>query len=77
MEKEYRKAGENLEKQISGEHKEILTELEIADRVEITNKAEAYITVKDHKDAFPNKVSTRLINPCKPELGKVSNYLII
>ena len=35
-------------------------------------ETEAYITVKDHKDEFPNKIPCRLINPSKPYLGKIS-----
>ena len=35
-------------------------------------KRQATITVKDHKSSFPNTVETRLINPTKAELGRVS-----
>ena len=76
VEKDYKKAGEGLVKEIRQEHKDLVTQLEIADRVEITSKATSYITIKDHKESFPNKISTRLIIPCKSELRKVSKQLL-
>ena len=37
-----------------------------------SKETEAYITMKNHKQDFPNKISCRLINPLKPSIGKVS-----
>ena len=37
---------------------------------------EAYITVKDHKDEFPNKIPCRLINPSKSSIGKISKIIL-
>ena len=34
------------------------------------------ITIKDHKDSFPGKVSCRLINPAKTDLGCVAKQLL-
>ena len=39
-------------------------------------ETEAYITVKDHKNEFPNKIPCRLINPSKPYLGKISKVIL-
>ena len=47
-----------------------------SDRIEVTAKREAFITLKDHKENFRNKPTCRLINPCKPELGKVSKQIV-
>ena len=33
---------------------------------------EAYITIKDHKSTFPNRVDVRLINPSKTNVGQIS-----
>ena len=41
-----------------------------------TSKQEAFISLKDHKPNFKNKPTSRLINPTKPELGKVSKRLL-
>ena len=37
-------------------------------------KNESYITIKDHKEHFPNKIS-RLINPSKSDIGKISKTI--
>ena len=37
---------------------------------------EAYITTKDHKDDFPNKISCRLINLCKSSIGKICKVIL-
>ena len=37
---------------------------------------EAYITVKDHKEGFPCKLSFRSINPSKSDTGKISKDLL-
>ena len=37
---------------------------------------QAFITVKDHKDNFPNTIPSRLINPAKSNLGLVSKPIL-
>ena len=37
---------------------------------------EYYITVKDHKEDFPHKISCRLINPSKSDIEKVSKIML-
>ena len=68
----YKKATEEEVKKVNDEHCEIVTKLEIEDRVFATTKRKARITLKDHKDDFRNKPTTRLINPSKPQIGKIS-----
>ena len=51
-------------------------DLEIADRVPLTVPRESFVTVKDQKDNFENCPQARLLNPCKPELGRVSKRLL-
>ena len=41
-------------------------------RVEIFTQADAFFTVKDQKANFPAKVPIRLLNPAKPQLGKIT-----
>ena len=50
--------------------------LSIDDRVQIMKESEVYITVKDHKDEFPNKIPCWLINPSKSNLGKISKVIL-
>ena len=58
--------------QVKAEDKRIAEELELSGRIDVTAKRETFITLKDHRENFRNKPTCRLINPCKPELGKVS-----
>ena len=70
--KNYRKANVGDEEEMNSKGKVIATKLEIEDRVFATQKRPAVVTVKDHKDGFPNSIETRLINPTKAELGRVA-----
>ena len=36
-------------------------------------ETEAHVTIKDHKDDFPNKISRRLINPSKSSNHQLSS----
>ena len=54
----------------------ITTKLKINDRVQQFHEAEAFITVKDHKDNFPNFPTFRLINSSKSEIGKISKLFL-
>ena len=61
---------------VTREDKRIAEDLGIAERVPITSKREAFSSLKDHKDDFQNNPKGRILNPCKPELGKVSKQLL-
>ena len=43
--------------------------LEIDDRMEYHSEANAFLTIKDHKEEFPNKIKCRVINPASNNLG--------
>jgi uncharacterized protein YcbX len=58
------------------EAKTIATKLALDDRINITAKREAFITLKDHKPNFDNKPTCRLINPTKSEIGKISKHIL-
>ena len=66
----------NTEQKVNRSAKDITDVLEISDRVETIALKESYITVKDHKPGFPDNISCRLINPTKPEIGKISNIYL-
>ena len=70
--KVYKKASDNTEEEMNKKGKVIATKLDIDNRVFATQKRPAVITLKDHKENFPNSPEIRLINPTKAELGKVS-----
>ena len=50
--------------------------LAVDDRIEKMEETEAHITVKDHKEGFPHKLSFRLINASKSDTGKISKNLL-
>ena len=74
--KHYKKATDEEIINITNEHIDIVTDLDIEDRVFKTVKSKSKITLKDHKADFRNKPKTRLINSCKPQIGKISKKSI-
>ena len=56
--------------------KKFAEKLKIADKIESIDESEAYITIKDHKEKFPEKASFRLINPSKSDIRKVSKHTL-
>lgn len=74
--KTYKKAPSDTASQIEAEEKKIATNLDLDDRINITPKANAFVTLKDHKPNFKNKPTCRLINPSKSEIGKISKQIL-
>ena len=74
--KTYRKAIPLLEKAISLEAKEIARNINLDDRIECIAKNNAFVTLKDHKLNFRSATPSRLINPCKSELDKISKIIL-
>lgn len=72
----YGKTDRTTEININLEAKDITEDLDISDRVEPIANKNAYITIKDHKDNFPNNVKCRLINPAKSNVGKISQQIL-
>ena len=68
----YRKADMSLVEAIDREARTIAQALNMDNRVHRMGRQEAYTKLKDHKTDFPGKLSFRLINPCKSEVGKIS-----
>ena len=61
---------------INNETKSIAKQLSIDDRMERMYANESYITIKNHKEHFPNKISCRLINPSKSDIRKISKTIL-
>ena len=74
--KTYKKSTRKKLFNISRNSKEITEKLPISDRIDKMQETEAYITIKDHKEDFPNKISCRLINPSKSSIGKISKVIL-
>ena len=74
--KDYKKSTVDAVKEVTKADKDIVTDLEVADRVYTTTAKQAFATLKDHKPSFNNNPTCRLINPTKPELGKISQQIL-
>ena len=48
----------------------------ILDRMEVNGTTNCFLTLKDHKENFENNTKTRLINPAKNEVGRISKIIL-
>ena len=67
----YKAFDDNTEKE-----RDIAVKLDLDDRIYQTSQKQVFISLKDHKPNFAIKPTCRLLNPTKPELGKISKQLI-
>ena len=74
--KTYKQCSKKKVKNINYNSKLIAQELSIDDRVEKLLETEACITIKDHKEGFPHKLSFRLLNPSKSDIGNISKKIL-
>ena len=74
--KDYKKAPIALETEINTGDKKIATAIDLDDRIKMTAKSQAFITLKDHKQNFRNNPKCRLINPTKSEIGIISKKIL-
>ena len=72
----YKKCNTNKSNLIKINSKQIASKLKIDDCVQKLDENEAYVTIKDHKEGFPDKISCRLINPSKTDIGKRSKQIL-
>ena len=76
IEKDYKTSTEDEVDKVTKEDKRIAEKFKLENRIYKTPRRESFQTFKDHKDNFLNNKQTRLINPCKPELGKISKQIL-
>lgn len=62
--------------EVTATDQSIATELKLENRIEQTARKEVFITIKDHKPNFLNNPTLRLINPTKPEIGKINKQTL-
>ena len=74
--KDYRKADEDHTKKINRECEQHAIDLKIENKMEKITKRSAFISIKDHKNNFPNSIQYRLINPAQNNLSKVTQNII-
>ena len=74
--KHYKHAPPGTYNSVNAEAQIIARNLKVADRMDSLARKEAFITLKDHKEDFLNKLPCRLINPGKSEIGIVSKRIL-
>ena len=74
--KSYRKVDSSIIENIDEEAASLVTRIDLDDRIEGIAKKQAFLTIKDHKDDFPSKLSFRVINAAKTNLGKISKDIL-
>ncbi|OOZ40504.1 hypothetical protein [Solemya elarraichensis gill symbiont] len=72
----YKLASDSDTRKIRETEKRIAEQIHLEDRIETMAQQQAFITIKDHKDNFPNRVQCRLINPAKSEIGIISKSIL-
>ena len=74
--REYKKCDRSTLEKIDLEAGQIISGNAKRKRIPKYQKSEAFLSIKDHKENFPNSISCRLINPSKTHMGKVSKDIL-
>ena len=79
--KTYKKSDLQAVQKVDEESAKLAAKLELDDRMQKFRKNEAFVSVKDHKSNYREKVSQgnvplRLINPAKSDMGVVSKQIL-
>ena len=74
--KDYKKCDPETMKRINSEANDIIVKHAIKGKIAKFQTSEPFVSIKDHKDRFPNLLACRLINPSKTNIGKVSKGIL-
>ena len=74
--KTYKETDRGKVRSINYEATKIVEKLSIDNRVEKKQESQAFLTIKDQKEGFPQHVSCRLLNLSKTNIGKISKELL-
>ena len=72
-----KKANKNIGTKINKEGIKFVKQEDILDKIEINGRGTSFITLKDHKENFTNHPTTRLINPFKDEIVRISKHILV
>ena len=76
LQKTYKKVPDEINDKINTEGKRIMENKTALNRMFINGKNNCFIPLKDHKANFLNNLKTRLLNPAKNELGRISKAIL-
>ena len=74
--KSHKKAQPNETSKIISEEKRIGKDLQLDNRIDELAEKDCFIALKDHKPNFNNKLTCRLINPVKSDIGIISKRIL-
>ena len=72
----YKKTSSKVKEEIDRNGLEFAKKAGIPERMDINGTNTCFITIKDHKQNFQNNPTTRLINPAKNEIGRISKVVL-
>ena len=72
----YKKSRDKIVEKLNAQSARIAEHLKLDDRIEKLAQKEAFVTLKDHKPAFHDHPTCRLINPSKSEIGVISKHIL-
>ena len=72
----YKKASNKIKEKIDKGSVKFAKKAGILSRMDQNGTNNCFITLKDHKENFQNNPTTRLINPAKNEVGRISKVIL-
>ena len=72
----YKKTNEKIATRINEQGSKFAKHNGVINKMEINGTSNCFITLKDHKENFANNPKTRLINPAKNEIGRISKDIL-
>ena len=66
----------NISLQANKKGKKYAKDKGVLNKMEINGTCECFFTLKDHKENFVNNPKTRLLNPAKNEVGRISEVIL-
>ena len=72
----YKKVDHGIIEDIDTEAASFANKFHLDDRIEGIALKPSFLTIKDHKEDFPTKVSYRLINPAKSNIGSITKTIL-
>ena len=72
----YKKASTKIKQNVEKSSVKLVKNAGVLDRMSKNGANPCFITLKDHKENFQNNPQTRLINPAKNEVGRISKVIL-
>ena len=72
----YEKFDKETERRINCKGIKYTKEANILDKVQVKGTTNCFVTLKDHKVNFLNNPTTRLINPAKNEISRITKQIL-